>query len=193
MSLAQITEKIEKDAHSEASAVLNRAREQEAQIKKQGEAEVRKLEDAAKARFDRERPEIFKRRDIVAKLDVDKLHLDAQRALIGDVFGNALERLKALPKEEYLSFCERLLKEASETGDGVLQISMDEKYIDKGWLDNFNAKNKTKIALSDERQDFSGGFVLNRGRIGINCSWEMLMQAARERLETEVVKRLFQN
>ena len=113
--------------------------------------------------------------------------------MIGDVFKDTLERLKVLPKDEYLSFCERLLKEASETGDEELQLSRDEKYIDKGWLDNFNAKNKTKIVLSEERQDFSGGFVLNRGRIGINCSWEMLMQAARERLETEVVKRLFQD
>lgn len=193
MSLAQITEKIEKDARAEASALLSRAREQEAQIKKQGEAEVKKLEDAAKERFDRERPEIFKRRDIVAKLDVDKLNLGAQRALINDVFTGALKRLEALSKEDYLSFCGRLLKEATETGDEVLQLSKDEKYIDKGWLEDFNAKNKTKITLSDERQDFSGGFVLNRGRIGINCSWEMLMQAARERLETEVVKRLFQD
>ena len=191
MSLAQITEKIEQDARSEAKNILDRAREQEKQTKASADSEIKKLEEAAQARFKRERPEIFKRRDIVARLDVEKLHLASQRTLIRDVFDGTLARLKALPKEEYLSFCERLLKEATETGDEELQVSKDEKFIDKTWLDNFNAKNKTKISLSAEGQDFSGGFVLGRGRVSINCSWEMLMQAAKERLETEVVKRLF--
>ncbi|MDR1471250.1 MAG: V-type ATP synthase subunit E [Synergistaceae bacterium] len=191
MSLAQITEKIELDARAEAEKILERSREQETGIRRSAEAEVKKLEDAAKSRFDRERPEIFKRRDIVARLDVHKIHLDAQRRLIGDVFREGLERLKNLDKGKYLAFCRGLLKEAVESGDEVMEISSGEKYIDSGWLGEFNNANGTKITLSNERRDFSGGFILNKGRIRINCSWEMLMQAAQERLENEVVYRLF--
>ena len=193
MSLAQIIGKIEHDAREEAQKILDRAKEQEAAVNREAEAEVKKLEDAAKERFDRERPEIFKRRDIVARLDVNKLHLGAQRRLIQDVFDGALEKLRSLDKDAYLAFCKALLKKAAETGKETLVPAKDEKYIDKAWLDQFNAENDTKISLSETRGDFSGGFVLNNGRIGINCSWEMLMQAARERLETEVVKRLFQD
>jgi V/A-type H+-transporting ATPase subunit E len=191
MSLAQITEKIESDARAEAGKMLERAREQEAEIRRSAEAEVKQLEDAAGSRFDKERPEIFRRRDIVARLDVHKIHLDAQRRLIRDVFGEALKRMKGLERGKYLEFCGRLLKEAVSSGDEVMEISESEKYIGPGWLDEFNKANGTKITLSEKRRDFSGGFVLNKGRICINCSWEMLMQAAQERLENEVVHRLF--
>lgn len=191
MSLAQITEKIENDARVESQKILDRAHEQEAQVKHETEAEVKKLADAAQRRFDRERPEIFKRRDIVARLDVNKIELGAKRKLIQDVFDDALERLKTLGRDEYLAFCGRLLKEAVGSGDEVMQISEKEQYLDKSWLDKFNGDNKTRITLSDQRIDISGGFVLNEGRIAINCSWDMLMQAAQEKLETEVVKRLF--
>lgn len=191
MSLAQITEKIENDARTEAEKILARAREQETEIKRDTDAEVKKLQDAAKTRFDRERPEIHRRRDIVANLDVKKLFLGAQRKLIQDVYDEALEKLKKLDRDAYLVFCESLLSEASEGGDEVMEVSRDEKFIDADWLSRFNSANNTNIKLSDKRQNFSGGFLLNKGRICINCSWEMLVQAAQEKLETEVVKRLF--
>ena len=192
MSLAQITEKIENDARAEAQRILERAAEQEAEIKRRAEADVRALEDASRARFEKERPEIFKRREIVAKLDINKMHLDAQRRLINDTFDRALEELKSLDRDKYTSFFKRLLKEALDTGDEEMELSKKERFIDREWLDKFNSENKTRIKISDRRQDFSGGFVLNNGRICINCSWEMLlMQAAREKLETEVVHRLF--
>lgn len=191
MSLAQITEKIQSDARAEAQKILEKAREQETGIKRDADSEVKKIEEAAKSRFDLEKPEIFKRRDIVARLDVNKIHLDAQRRLINDVFDDALNRFKSLDKDTYLTFCENLLREAVDSGDEVMEVSQQEKLLNKEWLDRFNAANNTKITLSDARGDFSGGFVLNKGRICVNCSWEMLMQAAREKLETDVVKRLF--
>jgi V/A-type H+-transporting ATPase subunit E len=191
MSLAQITERIESDARAEAERILERAREQEAEIRRSAEAEVKQLDEAAKDRFERERPEIFRRRDIVARLDVHKIHLDAQRRLINDVFSEALKRLADLERGKYLEFCGRLLKEAVSSGDEVMEISENEKYLGPGWLDEFNKTNGTGITLSEKRHDFSGGFLLNKGRICVNCSWEMLMQAAQERLENEVVHRLF--
>jgi len=191
MSLAQITEKIEQDARAEAEKILARAREQEAKINRDAQVEINKIEAAAKLRFDRERPEVFRRRDIVAKLDVGKLMLAAQRKLIGDVFDITLQKLRDQSKGDYLAFCERLLKQATETGDEEMQVSAKEQHIDKAWLDAFNQKYGKRITLSEKRLNIAGGFLLNRGRICINCSWEMLVQAAQEKLETEVVKRLF--
>lgn len=191
MSLAQITEKIEQDARAEAEKILAEASAQREKIKEEAVSEARELQSAAEERFARERPEIFRRRDIVAKLDVDKLFLASRRKLIQDVYDQVLEKLKALGKEEYLAFCGRLLREASEGGDEVAEISADEKYLTSEWFDDFNARNGTKVTLSDKRQNIAGGFLLNRGRVCINCSWDMLVQAAKEKLETEVVKRLF--
>jgi V/A-type H+-transporting ATPase subunit E len=191
MSLAQITEKIEQDAKNEAKKILDTARERESEIKKDAEREIKNIEDASSARFERERPEIFKRREIVARLDVEKLNLGARRKLISDVFDAGLELLKSLGKDQYVAFFEKLLKKAYVSGDEVVELSGHEKHIDREWLDAFNARNSTRITLSDERQSFSGGFVLNNGRVSINCSWEMLMRVAQERFESDVVKRLF--
>jgi V/A-type H+-transporting ATPase subunit E len=191
MSLAQITEKIERDARDEADKILERSREQAGAIKRETEAEVRRLETSAQERFEREKPEIFRRREIVAKLDVQKIHLDAERRLINEVFEGGLERLTKLGKKEYAGFCALLLKEASETGDEELELGSDEKILDAAWLDAFNKGNNARIELSDRKGDFSGGFILSSGRIAVNCTWEMLIQAASEKMENEVVRRLF--
>jgi len=191
MSLAQITEKIERDARAEADKILERSREQETIIKRETEAEVKRLEESARERFDKERPEIFRRREIVAKLDVGKIRLGAERRLISEVFEIGLEEMKHLGKEEYIAFCERLLKEGIESGDEVIEFSSGEKYLGSSWVEAFNKANGTKLKVSDRRGDFAGGFVLSNGRIAINCTWEMLIQSASENLENEVVSRLF--
>jgi V/A-type H+-transporting ATPase subunit E len=191
MSLAQITEKIERGAREEAENILSRAREEESGVKRDIDAEVRRLGESARERFEKERPEIFKRREIVAKLDVGKIHLDAQRRLISEVYAEGLGRMAGLDKKTYTAFCEKLLKQATESGDEAIELSKGEKYLDAAWLDAFNNKNGTKIKFSEKRGDFSGGFMLNKGRTAVNCTWEMLIQAASERLESEVVHRLF--
>lgn len=191
MSLAQITEKIEQDARAEAESIISAARVREKEIKRDAEREIKHIEETAQARFERERPEIFKRREIVAKLDVEKLHLGVKRKLIQDVFDEGLERLKGLKKDEYLRFCEGLLKAAVSSGSEVMEISRGERLIGPEWIAAFNAGNGKKITISPDRQDFAGGFILNDGRVSVNCSWEMLVRAAQEKLEPEVVKRLF--
>ena len=191
MSLAQITAKIERDARDEAEKILERFRGQAETIKSETETEIRHLEDSAKERFEREQPEIFKRREIVANLDVKKIHLDAERRLINEVFESGLERMTALDKKEYTAFCERLLKKASETGDEELEVGRGEKNLNAAWVDGFNKANGTSIKLSDRKGDFSGGFILSKDRIAVNCTWEMLVRAASEKMENEVVRRLF--
>jgi V/A-type H+-transporting ATPase subunit E len=191
MSLAQITDKIERDARGEAAKILERARGQEAGIRSETEKEIKHIEASAAERFDNERPEIFKRREIVARLDVNKIRLGAERKLISDVFEEGLLRLKNLGRDEYVSFCERLLKKGVESGDESVELSRSEKYLDKAWLEAFNKANGFRLTLSERRGDFSGGFVLSQGRIAVNCTWEMLVQAASESMENEVVSRLF--
>ena len=191
MSLAQISAKIERDAREEAEKILEHSREQAEAIKSETNAEVRRLEESAKERFERERPEIFKRREIVANLDVKKIHLDAERRLISEVFEGGLQRMAALSKKEYVAFCERLLKKASVTGDEELEIGRGEKNLSAAWIDGFNKANGTSIKLSDRKGDFSGGFILSKDRIAVNCTWEMLIRAASEKMENEVVSRLF--
>lgn len=191
MSLAQITEKIRNDAQKEANEILSKAKAQAASITKKAGEECDGIKADFDARFEAERPEIMKRREIVANLDVAKMQLRAKRDLIQDVYNGALAKLAALPTKEYVGFCSRLLDEAVVSRDEKLIVKSGEKHITAKWLASYNDAHDTKLALSDEKADIAGGFILVRGRTRIDCSWDMLLKVLQEKQESDVVKRLF--
>lgn len=191
MSLAQITEKIKNDAHREADSILLKAKTEAEIIAKKAVDECDDIQAGFDARFNTERPEIFRRREIVANLDASRMELKAKRDLIEDVFRLAVGKLSALGKEDYLSFCVSLLKEAVKTGDEKISVGKNEKYIDEAWLGEYNAAHGTNLAMSGSRPDINGGFILVRDRTSIDCTWDMLVKVMQEKHEAGVVKRLF--
>ncbi len=191
MSLAQITEKIRNDAQKEADEILAKAKSQAEALAAKADKECRDIQEGFDARFEAERPEIIKRREIVADIDISKMMLSAKRELIERVYSGALDKMKALPKDEYLAFCTNLLDGGVSSKDEEVVIGSEEKYIDAAWLDAYNSSHGSALTLSGERADIAGGFILRRGRISVNCSWEMLLKVSQEKQESDVVKRLF--
>ncbi|MCF0247742.1 MAG: hypothetical protein HUJ86_03955 [Synergistes sp.] len=191
MSLAQITEKIKNDAQKEADEILSKAKGQADFINQKAGKECDEIKSGFDARFENERPEIFKRREIVANLDIEKMKLQAKRDLIADVYAAALANLAQLPREEYLNFCESLLGEAVSAKNEQLVIGEKEKYIDAKWLAEYNKDHGTELLLSDDKADIAGGFIIVDGRKSIDCSWDMLVKVLQEKQESDVVKRLF--
>jgi vacuolar-type H+-ATPase subunit E/Vma4 len=51
---------------------------------------------------------------------------------------------------------------------------------------------KRNLRLADERHDFGGGFILKRGKIKNNVSFDVLLAQARRDLEIELAKELFE-
>ncbi len=191
MSLAQITEKIRNDAQLEADEILSKAKAQADLISTRAMEENDSIKSAAASRFDAERPEIFRRREIVANLDVKKMMLESRRTLIRDVYAAAIEKMENLDKDTYEALAESLLNASVDTKEEEFLVAEGEKYLSKSWLDSYNAKHGTKLVLSSEKPEIAGGFILKRGRIAINCSWDMLIQMSQEKQESDVVKRLF--
>lgn len=191
MSLAQITEKIINDATREAEAIVDKAKSQAEDIARRTQEENDTVKSSYDRRFELEKPEIFRRREIVANLDVKKMSLQSQRDIIRDVYVIALEKMKGMPKEEYLAFCEALLGNAVSTKEEIVTVGANEKFIDQAWIDEYNKKNGAKLTLADKKADISGGLILTNGKIDVNCSWEMLIKIAQEKFEADVVKRLF--
>lgn len=194
MSLAQITEKIRKDAEREAEEIIAKANSQAEEIRRRASEECDALKSGFERRYEAERPEIFRRREVVAGLDVKKMMLQAQRDVINDVYAAALENLKGMGREQYLDFCAMLLNAAVSSKEETLRVGAGEKYIDAEWVESYNRKSGSSLVLAEERAGgTSGGFILENGRIGINCSWEMLLQIAQEKYEADIIKRLFQS
>ena len=133
MSLAQITEKIRNDAQKEADEILSKAKAQAEAITSKAEKECAGIQEGFDERFGAERPEIIKRREIVADIDVSKMMLSAKRELIEDVYRGALEKMKALPKDKYLAFCADLLDGGVTTKDELVVVgaSRDVEALDQ--------------------------------------------------------------
>lgn len=192
MSLADIKKKIEADAGAEARKILDRAKEQAAQIAAEADREIKEIRSSYEERFKAEEPEILRRREIVANLDVKKISLGARQQLIDEVYRGALEKLSSLPSEKYLSFMENMLNGSVKEGDElVVTVGKDERYITQDWLKGYNERHRTNLSLSDVKAPISGGFVLSRDNVSENASFEMLVRWLRDDLEADVVKRLF--
>lgn len=191
MSLAQITEKIRSDAQKEADNILAKAKAKTELITQRAGEEVDSIKSGFIRRFEVERPEIFRRREIVANLDVKKMMLQSSRNLIQDVYDLSLEKMKMIDKADYVKLCEALLKCATATKNEEIEVSSEEKYLDQAWLDGFNKENGTNLVFSEKKLDIAGGFILTRGKISTNCSWDMLVQIMKEKQESDVVERLF--
>ncbi|MBL3538890.1 V-type ATP synthase subunit E [Aminivibrio sp.] len=191
MSLAEIKKKIEADAQEESGKILEEARSMVESINSDADGEIRKIEESYSERFRKEQPEILRRREIVAGLDVKKIELGVKQTAISDSFSQALSLLSDLPGEEYLSLVESLLLKATESGDETVVISAKEKHITQEWLAGFNEKHGKKLVLDEEKRPISGGFIMKKGKIETNCSWDMLIRWVRDDIEADVAKRLF--
>ena len=191
MSLAEIKTKIEADARAEAQAILDKARDQADRIRAEADEQILKVEKTYGDRFAKEQPEILRRREIVAALDVKKIELGVKQKAISNSFDGAVEELKNLPPEKAAAFIENLLGEAVQTGKETVFVGEEEKLITKEWLAEYNKRKKTSLLLSGEPRDISGGFILAEGDIETDCSWDMLVRWIRDDIEADVVQRLF--
>jgi len=191
MSLADIKNKIQADANAEAEQIIENAKAQADEINKETDSRIQEIKDFYKERFNKEKPEILNRREIVAKLDVEKIELGVKQSLIQNAFDEALKSLTSLSKDKYLGFVEALLDQAVETGQEEILLGESEKKITKEWVNSYNDKKGKKLVLSKDKLPISGGFVLRNENISTNCSFEMLLNWIREDLEADVVKRLF--
>lgn len=191
MSLADIKTKIEADARNEAEGILGQFRAQADEILVTARRESEMLDKKLQERISHEEGEVRKRKTIVADLEVRKLMLGAKRELVDLVYEKAMAILSSLPRDRYAGFMTALLGSSEVSGDEEVFLCKGEKVLDQKWLDEVNAQRQYNLTLSQDRVQGSGGFVLRKGRIDINCTWEVLLGRVKEDLEAEVVDRLF--
>ena len=191
MGLSDIKKKIEAEAQEEIKGILSKAESEVVRLKEDTKNKVDETKKLYSERFEKERPEILRRREIVANLDVARIQLGKKQTLIGKSFDDALTLLAGMPSDRYLGFVSNLLKKAVETGKEVMLVGGGENKITQDWLNEYNNQNNTQLTLSNDRLPISGGFILKNDRIDTNCSFDMLVKWIRDDIETDVVTKLF--
>ena len=191
MALADIKAKISAESQAQVRAIESENEGKIREVTQRVNSEVKALQDSYAERLKKEEPEVLRRREIVAELDAKRIDLGTRRQLVDEAFQASLRQLAELSPDIYVDFAARLMNEAVSTGHEVVLVGTNEKHLDQGWLDGYNASHQTSLTLSQDRLPIAGGFVLRDDKIDTNCSWEMLLEDVRPEIESEVVKKLF--
>lgn len=133
----------------------------------------------------------------VTQLETRKSLLAAKQEMIDEAFQKALNELTGLDESTYLSVIRDLLLNTVETGtETVICSERDQQRLNSKFIDGVNKaladRGQTgELKLSDKTRAIKGGFVLHRGGLEINCSFESLLRMKRDELENEVAGLLF--
>ena len=130
-------------------------------------------------------------------MDIAKEYLAEKRKILDEAFAQAQQQLQNLSDEDYQTLCSKLILKAVETGDEEVIVDKNETRIDHNFIKQINRKlgpgYKGNLRLAEERQNVGGGFILKRGKIKNNVSFEVLLGQARKELEIELAKEIFEN
>jgi len=196
MEAKEVVEKILADAGTEAEKIASEAKEKEnaeqAEFQQQLDEHNKQTKTLAKKASEDKKAHIL----AVARMDIAKEYLAQKRKILDEVFREAQQQLQNLSDEDYRKLCSKLMLEAAETGDEEIIVDNNETRIDQEFIKQINRQlgpgYKGNLRLADERQNLGGGFVLRRGKIKNNVSFEVLLAQARKELEIELAKELFE-
>jgi V/A-type H+-transporting ATPase subunit E len=193
----QVIEKILADAKAEAEKIKKQAREKEA-------VEQAKLKEQLQE-FDKQTQAIAQKAGedkkahllAAARMDIARQLLAEKRKILDEVFARARQHLENLSDEQYRELMTKLMLQAVESDDEEVIIDNEEKRIDQKFIENINQQlapgRKGNLKLSEDRDNIGAGFILKRGKIKNNVSIEVLLAQAREELEVELAKELFED
>lgn len=192
MSIENITSKILSDAQDYANSSLMDAEKTKQEIlnRAKNEAEVLIKTEAEKAANDA--LELKNRKVSAAELQGRKMLLSAKQEAINKSFDAAIEKLKAMPEVEYLNFLVQEVVRIPDCQGSIVLNAKDRESIGERLVKAVNEKlGAEKVALSKDTVETSGGFVLKRGNVEINSTFETLLDAMRDQLTSEIADVLF--
>ena len=191
-----------------------------AHIRADGDAEAKKIIDAASKQAEEKRAESFKAalseyeklmqagnaecEDIlsgsrrIAEMEAKKSVLSVKQEMISAAFDAAREEIVNMPRDKYTQFLARMAAEAAVSGMEEIVLNARDKAevgkaVCKAANELLSAKGTPgKLTVSEETADISGGVIVRFGGIETNCSIDARIRQRRSGLSTEVAAALFE-
>ncbi len=191
-----------------------------AHIRADGDAEAKKIIDAASKQAEEKRAESFKAalseyeklmqagnaecEDIlsgsrrIAEMEAKKSVLSVKQEMISAAFDAAREEIVNMPRDKYTQFLARMAAEAATSGMEEIVLNARDKAevgksVCKAANELLSAKGTPgKLTMSEDTADISGGVIVRFGGIETNCSIDALIRQRRSGLSTEVAAALFE-
>jgi len=169
-----------------ASKIKEHEIEQEKRFKRTMESEIAH----AKVKASDE----YKRVIADAMLECRKNILKEKVEIVNEVFGKTLNYLTNLPESSYINMLVNLSKNILIEGENeIILNAKDNKAIGDELVNKLKSSNgKIKVTLSKTTNNSIGGLVVKNGDIQTNLTFEAVLRVEKEKLESEVVKLLFE-
>lgn len=195
MNAEQVVDKILSEANAEAARIKASAGEKCVMAEAELKSQLADYEEQTQGQAEQAAEDKKARMLAAANMEIKKEYLAAKVALLDDVFNKVRERIKGLCDSEYEKLITSLMSKAVQSGDEQVIVGKEEKRIDHALIKQINRKlgpgYKGNLQLAQDRADIDGGFILKRGKIQVNVSVEVLLAAARDKFEIELVEELF--
>lgn len=192
MGAEKITERIIADANKKAEEIIAKAKAEAQAIADEAASEVaaRKSEGA---KVGENEAQLLKSRIVAsANMEAKKLLLKTKQDLLGEAFDTAQKQIADMGKDEFEKLMTSLMVSMIETGNETVIINEDDKKrLSDDFVANVNKAASAKIEMSDEKRDIPSGFILKRGDVEVNATFEALFRQKKDELSSEVVKILF--
>ena len=191
-----------------------------AHIRADGDAEAKKIIDAASKQAEEKRAESFKAalseyeklmqagnaecEDIlsgsrrIAEMEAKKSVLSVKQEMISAAFDAAREEIVNMPRDKYTQFLARMAAEAAASGMEEIVLNARDKAevgksVCKAANELLSAKGTPgKLTVSEDTADISGGVIVRFGGIETNCSIDALIRQRLSGLSTEVAAAMFE-
>ncbi len=128
-----------------------------------------------------------------AHMEAGKRMLEERQNLLDATYDAALQKLCTLPEAEYVDVLATLLVRAAEgkkEGEALFS-KRDHDSVGRKAVDEANRRAGLSLTLGSETRGIHGGFVLRRGSVEINASFETLLRLEREQNANLAAKALF--
>ncbi|MGI6215577.1 MAG: V-type ATP synthase subunit E [Christensenellales bacterium] len=195
MDATPILVKIKDDAAQKAADILSEAKEKAGAIRNETAKRIGQMQKDNTLKIQRDSASMEERMLRMAELESKKQMLAAKRGLLDAAFEKAVDFLRAMPEKEQKEFFLSQILLLSNGDETIIAAERSANIIDEHFV--FEANNKLqeagkKGALRLTRSTMPGtGFVLEKGGIEINCTFEAMVASSRVSLEAETARMLF--
>ena len=190
--IEKITQRIASEAQAEIDRILGDARDEADRIAESYRAQADGEAAELNARNEKNAAEREERLVSAAQMEARKVLLAAKQEMVEKAYIQALDKLCAMPKEQYVDVLAKLLVEASSNGKEEAVFSKeDREQAGKAAVEKANQLSGKQILLSEETQPIRGGFILKDKNVEVNCTFETLVRLQKAETAGAVVKTLF--
>lgn len=193
MSIDNIRSKIINSAENAADSSLANAEKTKSEIINNAKGEAEAIINIEAERAQKDAEDLQSRKVSAAQLQKRKMLLSAKQEAIKKSFARAIDELKAMPQEQYLNFLVREIVKIPDCQGTIFLNAKDRKNIGEKLVKAVNEKLKEeKVVLSDDTVLASGGFVLKKGNVSINSTFETIIDSFKDELTGEIANALFE-